>query len=76
MAADAVLNKNFACAGQVIVTPIQTVKQPTTMVKILPFPFDKNELTVKCGILAIKKTVKTLQIWLYSVFLNITIKHI
>ena len=56
------LNKNFACAGQVIVTPIQTVKQPTTMVKILPFPFDKNELTVKCGILAIKKTVKTLQI--------------
>ena len=33
--------------------------------------------TVECGILAIKKTsVKTLQIRLYSVFLNVPIKHV
>ena len=33
--------------------------------------------TVECGISAIKKTsVKTLQIRLYSVFLNVPIKHI
>ena len=31
---------------------------------------------VECGILAIKKTLKTLQIGLYSIFLNITIKRI
>ena len=32
---------------------------------------------MKCGILAIKKTsVKTLQLGLYSVFLNVPIKHI
>ena len=32
---------------------------------------------VECGILAIKKTsVKTLQIRLYSVFLNVPIKHV
>ena len=32
--------------------------------------------TVECGILTIKKTsVKTLQIGLYSVFLNVPIKH-
>ena len=33
--------------------------------------------TVECGILAIKKTsVKTLQIRLYSAFLNLTITHV
>ena len=33
--------------------------------------------TVECGILAIKKTsVKTLQIRLYSAFLNLPIKHV
>ena len=31
---------------------------------------------VKCGILAIKKTVKTLQVGLYSVFLNVPLKHV
>ena len=31
---------------------------------------------VECGIRAIKKTLKTLQIGLYSIFLNITIKRI
>ena len=31
---------------------------------------------VECGILAIKKTLKTLQIGLYSIFLNMTIKRI
>ena len=32
--------------------------------------------TVECGILMIKKTVKTLQIRLYSDFLNVSIKHL
>ena len=32
--------------------------------------------TVECGILAIKKTSKTLQIKLCSVFLNVPIKHV
>ena len=33
--------------------------------------------TVECGILAIKKTsVKTLQIRVYSAFLNLPIKHV
>ena len=33
--------------------------------------------TVKCGILAIKKTsAKTLQIGLYSIFLNVPIKRV
>ena len=31
---------------------------------------------VECGILAIKKAVKTLQIVLYSVVLNVPIKHV
>ena len=31
---------------------------------------------VKCGILTIKKTVKTLQVGLYSVFLNVPLKHV
>ena len=31
---------------------------------------------VECGILAIKKTLKTLQIGLYSIFLNMSIKCI
>ena len=38
-------NKNFSCPGQlIIVTPIQAVKLPTTMVTRLPSPFDENEL--------------------------------
>ena len=53
------------------------VKLPTTTVKRLSSPFDENELTEECGIQAIIKTsVKTLQIGLYSFFLNVTIKHI
>ena len=54
---------------------LQAVKLPTTMVTRLPFPFDQNELTVECGILTIKETsVKTLQIRLYSVIFNLSIK--
>ena len=57
----------------VITTLIQAVKLPITMVTRLPFPFDKNEF----GILAIKKTsVKTLQIRLYLVFLNVPTKYV
>ena len=71
-------NKNFACAGQLIVmTLIQAVKLPTTMVTGLPSPFDKNKLELECRVLAIKKTfVKTLQVKLCSVFLNVPIKHV
>ena len=71
-------NKNFACASQLIVmTPIQAVKLPTTMVTGLPSPFDKNKLELDCRVLAIKKTfVKTLQVKLCSVFLNVPIKRV
>ena len=42
------LNKNFACAGQLIITtPTQAVKLPTTTVTRLPSPFDKNELELR-----------------------------
>ena len=59
----------------IVTTPIQAVKLLTTMVTRLLSSFDKNEL--ERGILAIKKTsVKTLQIGLYSVLLNVPIKHV
>ena len=66
----------FACAGQLIVTTtIQAVKLPTTTVTRLPFPFDENELELwNVEFWRLKKTfVKTLQIGLYSVFLNVPI---
>ena len=45
VAASRALRKKFACAGQLTVTtPIQAVKLPTTKVKGLPSPFNKNEL--------------------------------
>ena len=58
-------------------TLIQAVKLPTTMVTGLPSPFDKNKLELECRVLAIKKTfVKTLQVKLCSVLLNVPIKHV
>ena len=60
--------------------PIQPVKLPTLAVTRLPFPFNENELEL-CNVefwrLKVKKTsVKTLEIGLYSVFLNLPIKHV
>ena len=77
-----VWNKNFACAGQLIITtPIQAVKLPTTTVTRFKIAFSlwpKLIRTVESEILAIKKTVKTyIQLLeLYSVILNVPIKHV
>ena len=61
----ALKNKNFACAGQLIITtPIQPVKLPTTTVTRLPSPFDENEFE-RCNVeFWWLKKMKTLQIGL------------
>ena len=64
----------------IVTAPIQPVKLPTMAVTRLPFPFDENELEL-CNVefwrLKMKKTyVKTLEIGLCSVFLNVPIKHV
>ena len=61
----ALKNKNFVCAGQLIITtPIQPVKLPTTTVTRLPSPFDENEFE-RCNLeFWWLKKMKTLQIGL------------
>ena len=61
----------------IVTTLIQSVKLPATTVARLRSPFDENELELWYGILRTEKTfVKTLQIGLHSVFLNVPIKHV
>ena len=72
-------NKNYACAGQLIVTtPIQAVKLPITTVTRLPLSSDENELELwNVELWRLKKLLwKPYKSDYIQSFLNLPIKHV